>query len=377
MNVNKKNDIEYKLEKFWRNDKYKRDDNNVLYPEPKEGTHWAGQEQFVDRLEIIQQYVIQRNMFKQYEHKKDCRLCDKKNITTGRFQLNRVVWEDGLKHYINVHNVKPTDDFIDFIYKFTLKDNKEIMRIKGNKYTKNDVTYIKLHRNQFMILDALLRHGGYSKRYIEDNKGIYRYSEHAGLLDFNRFGIEKIIVSGNTTRVDRGDDEIYLPRNIPDAFSYEYIFHTHPPTPKPGGRAKDGILYEFPSIGDIFHFIDHYNEGSTTGSLVLTSEGLYNIRSNRVDNKEIKVNEDRMFEEYMSIWRIVQNESIKKYGINFNTYEFYSTISQNLTPINKLNKILNKYDIHIDFYPRVRDSKNNWIIDSIYLPVRITELLKK
>ena len=44
-----------------------------------------------------------------------------------------------------------------------------------------------------------------------------------------------------------------------DASFYQYLFHTHPPTPKPGGRAGEGIVYEFPSIGDILHFIDHFN----------------------------------------------------------------------------------------------------------------------
>ena len=98
------------------------------------------------------------------------------------------------------------------------------------------------------------------------------------LLDFNNSGLEKIIISGNTSRVDANDDVIFLPKNMIDAFDYEYIFHTHPPTPKQGARANVGILYEFPSISDLFHFMDHYNEGKTQGSIVIAPEGMYIIR---------------------------------------------------------------------------------------------------
>ena len=65
---------------------------------------------------------------------------------------------------------------------------------------------------------------------------------------------------GNTNRVDKGDSEIYMPNNVDDMYNYEYMFHTHPPTPKPGGRADVGIMYELPSIGDLLHFIDDNSE---------------------------------------------------------------------------------------------------------------------
>ena len=69
-----------------------------------------------------------------------------------------------------------------------------------------------------------------------------------------------------------------MPNNVEDMFNYEYIFHTHPPTPRPGGRVNVGIVYELPSIGDVLHFIDHFNDGKISGSIVITSEGIYNIR---------------------------------------------------------------------------------------------------
>ena len=221
-----------------------------------------------------------------------------------------------------------------------------------------------------MIIDALMKHGGYNKKYYDmKNSNIARYSEHAGFLDVRNRIIYNIVVSGNTLRVDRGDEEIFLPMNTPDAFKYEYIFHTHPPTPKPGGRSEFGILYEFPSLGDIFHFIDHTNDGNVIGSLVMTSEGLYNIRKNIMSDNKINIDEELFYVTMKKTFRELQRESIKKYGTNFSTYKFYSTIAQNRTYIDDANKILNKFGLHIDFFPRKKDFKGSWIVDTVYIPI--------
>ena len=153
--------------------------------------------------------------------------------------------------------------------------------------------FIKINRNQLLILDALLEHGGYSKKYADlKGKNIFRYSEHSGLFDVNSNKLQKIVVLGNTTRVDKGDNEIFMPNNVNDMYEYEYMFHTHPPTPKPGGRAEVGIMYELPSIGDLLHFIEHFNDGKISGSVVITSEGLYNIRSKNLNPEKIIIDED-------------------------------------------------------------------------------------
>ena len=71
--------------------------------------------------------------------------------------------------------------------------------------------YLKLDRNQILIMDALMKHGGYTRKYIDKkNRNIYRFSEHAGILDFNKLGLEKLIISGKTSRIDKGDEDIYL-----------------------------------------------------------------------------------------------------------------------------------------------------------------------
>jgi hypothetical protein len=48
---------------------------------------------------------------------------------------------------------------------------------------------------------------------------------------------------------------------------------------------------------------------------------------------------------------------------------FYSEIAQDIVFLEGLNKILNKYDLHIDFYPRIKDNNGYWIIDTVYLPI--------
>ena len=61
-------------------------------------------------------------------------------------------------------------------------------------------------------MDALMKHGGYSKKYVDKiNKNIQRYSEHAGILLFNNKGLEHILLSCKTDRIDVDDPTIYMP----------------------------------------------------------------------------------------------------------------------------------------------------------------------
>ena len=372
MNVIKNNNKIIKLESYWRDNKNNktRDSDGKKFPFPRPQNPWTLQSSFLKKIKRTQ--IILKKIGNYVEKKsKDCLLCSAKNITKGDYYINNVYWEEGLQHYINSHNIKPSDEFIDLIYKFSkVKEPARIVQIKSGIYRIEDLKYVKMDRNQIMIMDALLRHGGYTKKYVDKNK-TYRYSEHSGLIDFGNTGVDKIIISGKTNRVDIGDDEIFLPKNIPDAFDYEYIFHTHPPTPKPGGRAKDGILYEFPSVSDIFHFIDHYNDGTTQGSIVITAEGLYNIRTKSLDNKKIIVDENKLYSELNTVFHKLQKESVDKYGSDFSNKYFYSVIAQDLEYINRINETLEKYNLYIDFFPRTKDESNKWIIDTIYLPIYV------
>lgn len=366
----------YRLESVWRKTKHDetKDINENLFPYPVEGKGWSGSEQFINRLSDIQKYLDQKyidNKIKKISLCKDCKLCDEKCVITKMYKLNGYGWEDGLIHYILKHNVMPSEEFIEMIFKTNIiPKNEKLLKLNGRTKVKEHMQYVKLDANQVMILDALMKHGGYNKKYYDDkNKNVYRYSEHSGLLDVHEHGLEKVIVSGNTSRIDRGDEEIYLPNDLPEMYDYEYMFHTHPPTPKPGVRAKEGILYEFPSTGDLFHFIDHFNEGNTIGSLVMTPEGLYNIRKTQIDKNKIDIDENKFYSDVKKSFRETQKRALKKYGYHFSVYEFYSKIAQDISFISNINITLNKYNLTIDFFPRKKDNKGSWNVTSIYLRI--------
>ena len=359
----------YKLESIWRKNKndMSKDSKGNLYPFPEVGVKWTGQTQFINKLTEIQNYLETLSL---KDNKcKNCLLCNKKCVSSKRYILKNYIWDNGLLHYIKKHNIQPNRDFIDKIFNYNITINTKLNLI-GRIKLKEKEQYLKLEKNQLMILDALMKHGGYNKKYYDlEKKNLIRYSEHAGFFDIRENIIHNIIVSGNTLRVDRGDEEIFLPINTSDTFEYEYIFHTHPPTPKPGGRASDGILYEFPSLGDILHFIDHYNDGKTIGSMIMTPEGLYNIRKIKNDGKKININENDLYNEMKKMFKEIQKASLTKYGTKFTTYFFYSNISQDISFINEVNNNLQKYYITIDFFPRTKDFRGSWIVDTIYIPI--------
>lgn len=366
----------FKAQLLWRNSKNdkSKDADDKIFPFPKEGKSWSLSRDFIKRIKEIQILIEnkkpQNQFFYPKEEKKDCLLCDKKSVGKKMYFLEKYLWEDSMVHYIKVHNIQPNDDFIDFIFNVDYNKHFKVNLMGRISDKEKNISYLKLEKNQIMVLDALMKHGGYTKRYYDKNKqNLSRYSEHAGLLENKNNKVYDIIVSGNTARVDKGDDEIFLPGDMPEAFNYNYIFHTHPPTPKPGGRAIDGILYEFPSLGDIFHFIDHYNMGETIGSLVMTPEGMYNIRKLTFNSEKIKINENKMYKEVSNeIWNANQ-KSLEEYGDDFTSYVFYSKIAQDLQYIKMINDKLNQYMLHIDYYPRKQDFKGKWVVDTLYLPL--------
>jgi hypothetical protein len=239
----------------------------------------------------------------------------------------------------------------------------------------NKRKYIKVKRNQLLLLDALLNDGGYSKKYLDRSKNV-RFSEHSGHLGLNESSIDRIIVSARTTREDTDDKEILLPHNLSDTYEYEYFFHTHPPTPYPGARAKDGIMYEFPSISDIFHFIDHYNMGKTIGSIVVAPEGYYIIYPKDFSIKKIKYDaeiEDEIFAKMEDENNLIQEKALQIYGDTFDEEYYYSKISLDDKYLKMFNSMVNKYldnQLKIIIKHRSKDNMTGkWILKNLYLPV--------
>lgn len=378
------NNVVYKLESHWRCSKRDKsvDMRGNLFPYPKHKQLWENYENFVDKLMLIQDTIDSINTKNNFTEKEltnsdsecnDCLLCDKKNIVTKRYILkNKYVWDDGLIHYITTHGIRPSDEFIRVVYDYKIPLLSRIpVYLKAKIKEVNKIKNITLERNQLLILDALMIHGGRKRKYkdTESKEYRYRYSEHSGLLDFNENTLEKVIVSGNLTRVDQDDQEIYLPNDLPEISEYEYVFHTHPPTPKAGGRAGAGIIYEFPSMGDIFHFIEHFNRGKIIGSLIMTPEGLYIIRKINFDKESIDIDEDMFYDEIGKALRNAQDSAVEKYGSKIRVSQFYSEIAQDRIFIEKINDKLYKYGLIIEYHNREMDENGDWVVNSVNLQV--------
>lgn len=338
---------------------------------------WKDLNIFSAKLKAVQSLLKYNDRYDDKKKEIICTSC-KKKVHLVYFSTGKYKWDSFLYHIVNEHQYKPDKIFINFIMEFnvTIPTNiKNITTFNSKQYTINDLKYVKLTRNQLMIFDALMEHGGYKKKYhsYSKKKLYYRHSEHSGLLDFDNNGLERVIVSGRTDRKDPNDTSIFLPQNMEDAIDYEYIFHTHPPTNRPGGRVTEGILYEFPSVSDIFHFIDHFNDGITQGSLIITPEGLYNIRKVEFNRNKIKINETELMNNMSNIMIEIQDDAIAKYSKNFTNKIFYSEIAQDKTHIHRLNNLLEKYGITVDYFPRSQDNNGSWILQEIYLPVFIIE----
>jgi hypothetical protein len=237
-----------------------------------------------------------------------------------------------------------------------------------------------LHSNNINIIDGIYEEGSYNI-FINKNKNLFNteklnFSEHSGFILFNADKVDKVVVLNNY-RTDKDDPTIFLPQNTIEALSVNYIFHTHPKTPEIFSRfINDGILYEFPSLNDIYHFIDHHNRGILNGSLVITPEGIYNIRKKNFNEKKIIIDDD-IFDNVMNDIYIECNKQAheKYHKIKFNENNFYKHIATNLEFIKKINNILEKFDITIDYICRVKSNrinnnyKSKWIIPNFYLPI--------
>ena len=87
--------------------------NEPDLPKPKEREKpWKGRRDFLAHLRRVQA----KTRVARYKGWSTCRICGQKNGST-EYKCNGWVWPDGLYHYIEEHNVKPSDDFIAFVTK--------------------------------------------------------------------------------------------------------------------------------------------------------------------------------------------------------------------------------------------------------------------
>ena len=64
--------------------------------------------------EIYNQYRKDKNYIDSYRGFSSCRLCGCSN-GSREYRFGKFVWPEGFRHYITMHNVKPTDAFIAMI----------------------------------------------------------------------------------------------------------------------------------------------------------------------------------------------------------------------------------------------------------------------
>ncbi len=286
-----------------------------------------------------------------YDKKKE-----KKNPFPKNFKIKNFHWDKNAKYVSN--------ELFSVLNSLIIIDGRII---NEPILTKINVTfvYVKINYNQMRIIDALFNDGGKEKKYINfRNKDEHLFSEHSGLLNILDGKFEHFIISAKTDRISDKDKEIYLPTNNLNSQDFQYIFHTHPVTPKIGSRLENEILYEFPSLNDIIHFIENAKYGVMLGSIVISPEGTYLIRQRILGDKST-VPPSSIVKQFFK----VQTDYIKKYvDKNFDEEFFYNTVAYDFSAIDRVNALLKTYNIYIEYYPR--EYKNNmWCLRELILPI--------
>jgi len=95
----------HKQEGFWGS----KHEPHFPMPEQNEKP-WDGQIQFIDMLQKVQSI----SEIVRYRGMSACRVCGKLNGCATHI-VDNWEWPSGFMHYIEDHNVKPTDEFIKFI----------------------------------------------------------------------------------------------------------------------------------------------------------------------------------------------------------------------------------------------------------------------
>ena len=76
-------------------------------------------------------------------------------------------------------------------------------------------------------------------------------------------------------------------------------------------RIKEGIIYEFPSVNDLFNFIKYHNEGKAQASIIISPEGIYVTRP--IKYQKIYNIEFSLFDNIRKFVLKLEKIAIKKY----------------------------------------------------------------
>jgi hypothetical protein len=275
----------------------------------------------------------------------NCSKCNKK-ITINEYKNKNISFNEYDIHNLFCH------------YEINCDLYEKINELNNNK--------LKISMNDLNIMDGLYEIGS-KKIYIEsklsNNLKDLKYSEHYGYLEILLNNIVKICVL-NKKRIDDNFKDVYMPESNIELFNYEYIFHTHPKFDKLGYRRL--IIFEYPSINDLLHFIDHYNLGVLKRSLIISPEGLYIIKKHKDTNDKIIIDTDIFINKVNNVYLDCEEIIINKYYLtNITCDYFYNKIIYDLECLDKINKVLQFFNITIDYYAR-NNINNNYVLLSIY-----------
>lgn len=320
---------------------------------------------FLDKLKQIQQLSKYNNPI--YLYNANCTKC----ANTKLYKLGNIVWSNNIKHKISHHKTYPSEYFIQIIINTCIINDTIInppIQLYPNQIAK--FTYIPLHYNKLLILDALMKQGSEPRYQLENRSGKekYIYSEHFGVLLLDNKIIDSVITSTESSRIDASDNTIYLPTNTKILAQHEFLFHTHPNTITYAGRINEGIIYEFPSANDLLNFVKFHNEGKAQASIIIAPEGIYVIRPLYYQNKiqtDMKIFYHlRKF--ILKIERIAINK-LKPIPSTITTADiFHTKVGSNLRYIRMYNKFIEQFNLFIEYYPR--EKKNNeWALKQINL----------
>lgn len=323
---------------------------------------------FIKKLIEIQELVTCAKSIKVPLSRIGVPSCSKCN-TVKYYQISNIIWPDVIEHIMNEHLMYPSEYFIKVIICIQIINghiiNPPIYLFPQQRET---FSYVPLHYNKLLILDALMHQGSHPKYELLKHKKIkYIYSEHSGVLTLKNKVIENIIVSAQTNRLDINDDNIYLPINSEIFLDHEYIFHTHPNTSKYGGRIKDGIIYEFPSANDIMNFVKYYQNGIALASIIISPEGIYVIRP--ISYQKINIDVQK-FHDLQKFIIELEKKAIAMLDHRIENISdenrFHKYVSYNFTFIDLLNQFIQPFNLFIEFYPRIKKN-GEWNLPQINL----------
>lgn len=316
------------------------------------------QEPFYNKYRWTFKYEFLK-IYKEFlENKKNIIKQDKEN---NIYIYKIYIWPINLYELIEKKNYKPSTSFI----KYILKETKQ--------------KYIKITKNNLLLFKSLLDIGGYKKKFSSIGNKEYKNAEILGYITFKKDNktkediVKDFIISNYQEHYNDKDPDIYLPTITDEKyFIQKYIWHTHPPTPKPGGRAVNGIILELPSTEDIFVFIKIFlKKKKIKGSLVFAPEGIYNIgiidENNTKILNEYKNNRDKLFNNIHKCLKKFHTDLYDKYESYFNLDTFYNVIAEDYEFIENLNNCLKKFNIYIKYYPIQKDINDEWVYGTIYL----------